>query len=248
MSSSFGSDSASWIASDRSPCCNSRWHRPSRWVGLGAGIGVRRRQAGEPAVLPGVARVQGRPDLLDDLMVVRHVEGSSGVNSSAVTSLHLCDPPTPNRSHRKPAFKNHGLIREFADPGDLQDGRVVELQADHHAQLGPQPASPGDPRSAGSRPALSSSDISSFTFVIAGSSGFSAASRSQSWPRRYVERVSFATLLVLGGVFLERLHSRGALLAPLGRPFAVGREPHVDRVGTLGIDRQLQCHLAGDQI
>ena len=40
--------------------------------GLGAGVGVGRRQAGEPAVVPGVARVQGRPDLVDDLMVVRH--------------------------------------------------------------------------------------------------------------------------------------------------------------------------------
>ena len=28
-SNSRGSDSASWIASERSPCCTSRWHRPA---------------------------------------------------------------------------------------------------------------------------------------------------------------------------------------------------------------------------
>ena len=100
--------------------------------GLGAGLGVGRRQAGQPAVVPGVARVQGRPDLLDDLVIVRH---RAALCRS--TGAERPDPPAvdrrPRPGHRSPA--NSPILTMSRMPGPSTSSPITTLSSNRAGRV-----------------------------------------------------------------------------------------------------------------
>src|SRR5947209_5824719 len=178
-------------------------------------------------------------------MLIVVIGQGSGVSCRAVPSLDLVIPPRACREPQRTT--DHGLMGKSPDPGDFHRGRALDLQVDHHAQLGPRrlPQEALDLPDVVDLPELPDLLLEGLDLVLI---PLGLLAELPEFAPAVVDRVELPTFSVAWRRVLEPLRPRGPVRAPLDHPGAVRLDPDGDRAGVRRVDRELERHFAGDDI